>query len=269
MIEIVRGIHGFENTSTGLIVAILIVAALLVICAIVSVIVSIWLAIQYVRYNRTANSCGMTGEQVARRILDSNGLEHIKVKVTGSLLFGNSYSHYFKKVRLRRRTYKKQSVTSLAMAAQKSSLAILDKEGDRDMKSRIRLTPVITFGPLAFVPMVVIGVVLDILIFKSIGVSTIILTALGLAFYVFSFILSLRVLKTEVKAQNRAIEIVQKEGLANGEEVEMMQKLFRLYNIEYVNDMVMAFLEMVYRILMILAQGQGGGNFSSGNSNSR
>ena len=59
--------------------------------------------------------------------------EHIKVSKNGSILFGNSYSHFFKKVRLRRLTWKKDSITSLSIAVQKASLAILDKEGDPDM----------------------------------------------------------------------------------------------------------------------------------------
>jgi hypothetical protein len=39
------------------------------------------------------------------------------------------------------------------MGAQKAALAILDKEGDEDMKKRIRLVPLVTFGPFAFIPL--------------------------------------------------------------------------------------------------------------------
>ena len=53
------------------------------------------------------------------------------------------------------------------MAAQKSVLAILDKENDADMKTRVCLTPLIYFGPIAFVPMMIIGALLDLFVFKS------------------------------------------------------------------------------------------------------
>ena len=76
-------------------IALMIVGFLIVIVGIVSGITSIWLVIKYYRFNRRENSLGLTGIEVARKILDDNGLEHIKVKRTGSLLFGNSYSHYF------------------------------------------------------------------------------------------------------------------------------------------------------------------------------
>lgn len=111
----------------------------------------------------------------------------------------NSYSHYFKKVRLRRLTWKKDSVTSLTMAAQKSSLAILDSEGDPDMKKRVRLTPLIYLGPVACIPLIVIGVLLDMFVVASNdGRWTILLTVIGLAFYLLSFVMSLLVLKTNV-----------------------------------------------------------------------
>lgn len=243
-----------DGVSDAVIVAMSVVCALLVVASVIALIISIYLAICYARYNRRQNRCGKTGEQIARTILDQNGLERIRVSKNGSILFGNSYSHYFKKVRLRRLTWQKQSVTSLAMAAQKSALAVLDKENDADMRTRVRLTPIIYFGPLAFIPMVILGTLLDLLVLKTgNGTCTIIATALGLVIYLVGFIMSIYVLKTEKKAQNRAYEILRTNGMATEEELAMCKKLFRLYNIEYVNDMVVALLELIYRVLQIVA----------------
>lgn len=255
-----------NGVSDGIILALIIVGGLLVIASVVALGISIFLAISYVKYNRKQNHAGKTGEEVARKILDDNGLRNIKVAKEGSILFGNSYSHYFKKVRLRRLTWKKQSVTSLAMAAQKSSLAVLDKENDPDMRKLVRLTPFIYFGPLAFVPMVIIGALLDVFVIKGTNATClIVLTALGLVFYLASFVMSLLVLKTEKKAQRRAYEILKKDGLATAEELESCKKLFKLYNIEYVNNMVIALLELVYRVLQIIAYVQNSSSSSSNN----
>ena len=250
-----------DGVSEGVIIAMSVVVGLLIIASIFAFGISIYLSISYVRYNKKQNSCGKTGEQIARKILDHHELGHIKVSKTGSIMFGNSYSHYFKKVRLRRLTWQKRSVTSLAMAAQKSSLAVLDKENDADMRTRVRLTPLIYFGPIAFVPMVVIGVLLDVLL--STGFCGILFTVLGLGFYLLSFVMSILVLKTEKKAQKRAYEIMKEEGLATEEELESCKKLFRLYNIEYINDMVIALLELIYRVLQIIAYVQNSSSSSS------
>ena len=260
-----ENLEQFKNVDPALQWAIFIVGCLILVVALFAVIISIWLAVKYVVYNRTMNKAGLNGEQTARKILDDNGLNHIRVSVVGSLMFGNSYSHFFKKVRLRRWTVKKSSISSMAMGAQKSCLAILDKEGDKDMKTRIILTPFIYFGPLMFLPILLVGLFLDIIFFNFSGVITTVAASLGLLFYVASFVMSLMVLKTEVKAQNKALEILEKENLATAEEREMMKSLFKLYNIQYVNDLILEFLELILRILMIFAKVQNSSSSSSNN----
>ncbi len=255
--------YDLSGVSDGIVLSMFVVLVLLAIASIVAFVISIWLGISYVKYNKKKNSVGKTGEQVARKILDDNGLSNIAVSKNGSILFGNSYSHFFKKVRLRRRTWQKDSVTSLAMAAQKSSLAVMDKEGDPSMKKRIALTPIIYFGPLAFIPLIIIGVLLDLFVIKSSsGICTIVLTCVGLLFYVISFVMSILILKTEKDAQQKALSIMKNEGLANDEEIEDCKKLFKLYNIEYVNNMIIALLELIYRVLQIIAYVQGSSSSS-------
>jgi len=230
-------------------IALIAVAILIGIVGIFALITSIYLSIKYTRFNRKNNSAGLTGEEAARILLDKNGLSDIKVKVTGSVLFGNSYSHYFKKVRLRRFTRHKTSVTSLAMGAEKSALAVLDKEGDPDMQKRIRLVPLITFGPFAFIPLLIVGVLVDILLLNSTGVFTLIVCGLSVLFYVLSLVLSISTLKTEKKAQERACELLLENGMATYEEIWDMKELYKLYNIQYVNDIIISALELIYRII--------------------
>ncbi len=246
--------YNLNNVSDIVILLMGIILILIAVVSIFALIVQIILAIKYHKYNKKKNSLDMTGQDIARKILDDNDLQHIKVKTSGSILFGNSYSHFFKKVRLRRLTWKKNTISSLAMASQKSCLAILDKENDPDMKTRIKLTPIIYFGPLAFIPLVIIGVILDIFIFKSQSAPfTIGLSCLGLLIYLASFIMSVKVLKTEVKAQNKAYDLLKANNMATDEELGMLKKLFKLYNIEYVNNMIISLLELIYRILQIIA----------------
>ena len=234
-------------------IAIGIVGLLICIVGIVSGVISIWLTIRYSKFNKIENSAGMTGQEVARKILDDHDLPHIQVSTTGSFLFGNSYSHYFKKVRLRRMTRHEKSLTSLGMGAQKAALAVLAKEEDPDMKRQIRLVPFITFGPFAFIPLLFGGIVLDYFVFNQNGACTMILGGLGLLFYAYSIVLSITTLKTERKAQNRAYEILLADGLITAEEAEKLKKLFHLYNVQYVNDIILACLELLYNILKIAA----------------
>ena len=232
-------------------IALMIVGVLIAIVGIVSGITSIWLIVKYFRFNRRENSLGLTGIEIARKILDDNGLEHIKVKRTGSLLFGNSYSHYFKKVRLRGFIRHETSLTSMGMGAQKAALAILDKEGDADMRKRIRLVPLVTFGPFAFIPLILIGGVLDYFVFNGSGICTLVLGTIGLLFYAYSVVLSVLTLKTEKKAQNRAYEILEQDYHITDDELSALKELFHLYNVQYINDIILSSLELLYTVLEI------------------
>ena len=235
----------------GLEIALMIVGFLIFVIGLISAVVSIFLVVKYYRFNRSENSIGMTGTEIARKILDDNGLHHIGVKRTGSLLFGNSYSHYFKKVRLRSFIRHENSLTSIGMGAQKAALALLDKEDDPDMKKRIRLVPLVTFGPFAFVPLLLIGAALDYFVFGGSGVCTLVFGALGFLFYVYSIILSVLTLKTEKKAQSRAYDILRDEYRVTEEELSDLKELFHLYNIQYVNDIILSSLELLYTALEI------------------
>lgn len=236
----------------GFEIALVIVGILISIVGAYSLVVSVWLMIKYVKFNKQKNSAGLTGQEVARKILDLNGLNHIAVKATGSILFGNSYSHFFKKVRLRRLTRHQYSLTSLGMGAQKASLAILDKEGDADMKKRIRLYPLITFGPFAFIPLLTIGALLDYFIFNQSGITTIVFAVIALLFYIYAIVLSVMTLKTERKAQDKAYNILKEENLATEEELSSLKELFHLYNIQYINDIILSSLELLYFILEMI-----------------
>ena len=233
-------------------IALMVVTALIAVVGLYASIVGIWLMVKYFKFNRMKNSAGLTGIEIARSILDSNDLQHIKVKRTGSLLFGNSYSHYFKKVRLRGFIRHETSLTSIGMGAQKAALAILDKEGDPDMKRRIRLVPIINLGPFMFIPLLLGGFALDYFLFNGTsGVFTLSLGALGILLYVYSVVLSVATLKTEKKAQTRAYEILERDYGISDEELSALKELFHLYNIQYINDIIISSLELLRLILEI------------------
>ena len=246
----------------GLEIALVVVGILIAIVGMVSGIISLWLVVKYYKYNRRPNSAGLTGMEMARSILDRNGLEHIGVKRTGSLWFGNSYSHYFKKVRLRGFIRHETSLTSIGMGAQKAALAILDKEGDPDMRKRIKLVPLVSFGPFAFIPLLVIGVLLDFFMFNQTGICVYICSGLGLLLYGYSLIFSILTLKTEKKAQKRAYEILRDDYGITTEELDALKELFRLYNIQYINDIILSSLELLYRALQIAIMIKGGSDSS-------
>ena len=157
------------------------------------------------------------------------------------------------------------------MAAQKSSLAIMDKENDPVMKTRTVLIPIQFFGPMMFLPLIIIGILIDIAIAVANDKSpnfifTFIFAGAGVLLYVVAFALTAVILKAETKAQAKSIEILKKENLANETEIEQIKGLYKIYNLEYVNNMILAFLELLLRVLQIVAAAQGSSARSSSNN---
>ena len=96
---------------------------------------------------------------------------------------------------------------------------------------------------------------------------TFIIAGVGVLFYAVTFALTVVILKAETKAQARSIEILREEKLANETEIEQINGLYKLYNLEYVNNMILAFLELLLRVLQIVAAIQGGSSSSISKSN--
>lgn len=245
-----RSNGALEEAQDPVILIMTFVIALLVIVSLFALMVSIWLAISYAKHDHRQNTAGKTGRELARQVLDDHGLTKIKVVSSGSILLGNSYSHLFKKVRLHRRAADKASVTALAIAAQKPCLAILDARDDAGMKARRRATPLICLGPWALIPLMLLGWVLD-LIVSAKGWCTVAFTLLAVVLYGIALVSAFRGLKTEKAAQTMALDLMAGGDLATAEEVAQCKKLYRLHSVEYVNNMFLAPLELLYRVIQL------------------
>ena len=103
----------------------------------------------------------------------------------------------------------------------------------------------------SFIPLILVGVVLDYFVFQNNGVCTYVLGTLGLLFYVYAIVLSVLTLRTEKKAQERAYVYLKEKRMATEEELDDLKELFHLYNIQYINDIILACLELLYTILQI------------------
>ena len=72
-------------------------------------------------------------------------------------------------------------------------------------------------------------------------------------FYAYAVVLSILTLKTEKKAQEKAYSILQQESFATEEELSLLKELFHLYNVQYINDIILSSLELIYYALEILS----------------
>ncbi len=98
----------------------------------------------YSKYRKVKNSKGLTGSEVARAILNANGLSNIEVYETSGKLTDH-YAPSKKLIKLSSDIYNGTSVASMAVAAHECGHAIQDKEGYTFFRIRSALVPVVNF----------------------------------------------------------------------------------------------------------------------------
>src|SRR5574344_2673133 len=113
---------------------------LLLLMLIIPLIAQINVTSAYSKYKAQKSESGLTGQEVARKILDKNGLEDVYVvEVKGNLT--DHYDPSRKVVRLSTDIFHGESIASIAVAAHECGHAIQDKEKYTPMKIRSFLVP--------------------------------------------------------------------------------------------------------------------------------
>ena len=247
------------GVTRGVAITYIIVSALLVIMAIVAIIMRIIVVIKYFEGNHTKTKNGKTSFEVARELLDKAGLEHIKVKKAGifrAFFFGNSYSLSQKTIFLRGTIANKDSITAVGIAIQKVGIAKLCETGHKVAKTRNIMQILNIFAPIMFVPIVLIGFIIDFALFNVFGVFSIIGIAVGLFLVATGFIATLLNLPVEKKANNMALELIDETGIFDDEEKRIIKKVFDAYIVAYVCEFIVAILRIIQIVLEIVIKVQ-------------
>ena len=269
MVESIRKIIDYfsnKGIDTGLAIAYIIVSALVVIMAIVALIMWIMVAVRYSKTNKKHISSGRTSFEVAREMLDKCGLKHVQVKKAGffrAWFYGNSYSMIKKTVFLRKNIADKATVTAVGLALQKVGIAKMCETDGKMAKMRNIFQIIGLFGPFMFIPFILIGVFLDILLFDTFGAFSIVGIAIGLIFLAGGFIVTLLNIPVEKKANDMALEMIDESGLMTEEERAMIKKVFDTYIIAYIMDFIVTVLRIIQIILEILMKTQSSSSSSS------
>lgn len=247
-----------------LFVLLIIVGVLLGLAGIFAFVTRIVVWTTYVKYNRIQNSEGLTAREAAEKFADVVGLKELPVEkcswwrallsTGGAMGFGNNYSIYKKTIFLRRNIIDKKSITAVGVSTQKVGLALQDKEGSKLYKFTAYLKPIVFFAPVMFIPLVIVGVFLDIMLFEALGLFTMLLGSLGFLYFVLSFLIILFTIKVESRANKKALQLMKDNNFLTEEERGYIQKLYKAYMMAYIADFIIALLELVKVILKTLAK---------------
>ena len=176
----------------------------------------------YNKYSRVMSQSGYSGYQVARKILDKNGLYNVPIEMVGGRL-SDHYDPTKRVLRLSRDVYNGNSVASIGVAAHEVGHAVQHEQNYSPLTIRNSIAPVVSFS----------SKFLWVIIFGGIILSIPGLVTLGIGIYVLAIAFQLITLPVEFDASNRAIRSLQ-EGILSPAEIAPTRKVLNAAAFTYV-----------------------------------
>lgn len=198
----------------------------------------------YRKYADVRNARGVTGAEVARYILDQNGLHNVQVEeVPGALT--DHYDPRDKTVRLSTDNYYGTSIAGASVAAHEVGHAIQDATDYSPLRVRHALVPVANLGSSLSWIFILIGLILN----------SFQLTLVGVIFFAAAVLFQIVTLPVEFNASHRALGQLQSLQLLGPNEMSGSKKVLTAAAMTYVAATLVAILQLVQFILAFLGQG--------------
>ena len=195
----------------------------------------------YKKYSQVSNARGLTGAQVARTILDMNGLTYIQVEhVSGELT--DHYDPTRQVVSLSDAVYGETSVAALGVAAHECGHAVQHAQNYQPMIWRSKVFPVASIGSRFWYLVFVAGMIIDIFSAKLGSELMWLAVILFAAVTLFQFV----TLPVEFDASKRAMNILEVEGFLEGnEEVTGARKVLQAAAMTYVASLINSIIQLL------------------------
>jgi len=214
---------------------------LVILGTIITLLAQFFVNSKYRKYSNVSTKKGLTGVEVARKILDENGLSDIYVTEVSGVL-SDHYDPNRKVVRLSKNVFHGTSIASVAVAAHECGHAIQHKEGYFFIKLRGILVPFVNFASKFGYIAILIG-----LLFSWMDMAW---AGIGLLLLILLF--QLVTLPTELDASKRALAIIEKDGFLTKHEQTGGEEMLRAAAFTYVASLATTLLEIL-RLVMIVS----------------
>ena len=191
------------------------------------------------KYDKVLSRRGITGAMVARKILDANGLQNIRIERVS----GNLTDHFSPKegvIRLSDATYNSTSVAALGVAAHECGHAVQHQVGYVPIKVRNSIVPVVNICSHIAIPIILIG------LFISQP-----LALFGVVLYCAVFAFQLVTLPTETNASARAITTLYDMGILDEDELRGTKKVLKAAAMTYFASAAATALQILRLLLLV------------------
>ena len=207
--------------------------------------ISLWAASrtkgQFARFSKFTTRCGMTGAQVARRILADNGISDVDVeRVAGTL--SDHYDPRNRVLRLSEGVHDSRSMAAFGVAAHEVGHAIQHAQGYKFLEFRSAWVPFASKGGSISIIVLIIAAVLG-------GVTTpagSVMALVGLLAFSCTTLFTLITLPVEFDASRRALIALEQGGYTTPEELQGAKKVLDAAAMTYVAAFVTSLMALLY-----------------------
>lgn len=176
----------------------------------------------------------LTGYDVARKILDENGLNDLLIVETGGTLTDH-YDPNRKVIRLSRSIYHEASLASQAVASHEVGHALQDKDGYIYLRIRSFIFPIVNFVSRFSYYFILFGFIAEIATFIW----------LGIIFVTFGLVFQLVTLPVEFNASKRAIKEIEKFNITTDNEIDGIKSMLIAAALTYVAGLLAGIIQLL------------------------
>jgi Zn-dependent membrane protease YugP len=200
----------------------------------------------FAKYSKVSTTTGLTGAEVARRMLDQNGLREIKIQETSGVL-SDHYDPRSKTLNLSSGVYRSPSVAAAGVAAHESGHALQDLENYGPLKIRSILVPTVQIGSWLGPIIFMIG------LFMSTQTGTTI-AWIGLLLFSATAAFALITLPVELDASKRAKSWLSGSGVIYSSENEGVKQVLDAAALTYIAGAAQAISTVLYYVFLLMGR---------------
>ncbi len=220
----------------------------LYIASVVAIILAVWAQVKvsstFRKFSKASTATNRTADEVARMILDNNGLHHVKIeRVRGSL--SDHFDPRSNTLRLSDSVYGNRSAAAIGVAAHEAGHAIQHATGYAPVVLRSKMVPITSFASRFTWIVIVFGILFMGTVLGYYALH------FGIALFAITTIFQLVTLPCEFDASKRALEEMDKTGLYSSGELAVSRKVLSAAAMTYVASMLVSALQLLRLILSI------------------
>lgn len=199
-----------------------------------SLIIQFKLKSTYAKFSKVGNARRITGAQAAHMVLNYYGISDVNIVPTNGIMTDH-YDPTQKVIRLSDGVFNSSSIAAVGIACHEAGHAAQHAENYAPIRIRNSILPVCNIGSSLSIPLLIAGVIFS---FEP-------LVWIGIGFFAFTAVFQFVTLPVEFNASNRAINVIESNGLLSFEEKMGAEKVLKAAAMTYVAALAVSLAQLL------------------------